>query len=201
MANIYELVVADTSAVINLVSSGFAAEIITLMANKFVVTESVVSELNSGREKGHPHAAQLEYLVEASIVSIQRIEAGVQSDLERLIIGSLLNTIGDGEATTIAAAVERNGCAVIDDRKARRICSRMFPKLQYCGTIDIFRSPNVRSALGDTTLANAVFNSLFEARMDVIGHDEWVINLIGVDRASKCTSLSRSTREKASRQR
>ena len=193
--------VADTSAVINLVSSGFATEIITSVTNEFVVPENVLSELNSGREKGHSHATQLEILIKKSIISILGIEGEVQSDLERLIIGPLRKTIGDGEAATIATAVEQDGCAIIDDRKARRICNQRFPALKFCGTIDIFRHPSVRNMLGDVTLADAVFSSLIEARMDVIGHDNWVIDLIGVDRASKCTSLARSTREKAALQR
>lgn len=50
--------------------------------------------------------------------------------------------------------------------------------------MDIFSHPEVRGALGDDGLAEAVFNALHHGRTRVFRHHvDWVIALIGIDRA------------------
>jgi hypothetical protein len=61
--------------------------------------------------------------------------------------------------------------------------------------VDIFAHPNVKDALGNERLASAVFNALYEGRMRVLPrHVEWVIDLIGAERAGSCASLPNSVR-------
>ncbi|MDA8031317.1 MAG: hypothetical protein MPK62_09375 [Alphaproteobacteria bacterium] len=114
---------------------------------------------------------------------------------EKLVAGSARGTLGDGEAATIAIALEIDGIPLLDDHKACGICDKRYPKLSYGCSIDIFAHAEVGRALGTSGLALAVFNALMKARMRVLPqHERWVVNLIGPERAAQCGSLSRSAR-------
>jgi hypothetical protein len=64
-------------------------------------------------------------------------------------------------------------------------------------TLDLLTHPNVERALGESELADAVFQALFTAGMRVFtDHIDWVINLIGSERANQCMSLPRKVRER-----
>jgi hypothetical protein len=77
-----------------------------------------------------------------------------------------------------------------DEKKANRICAQRFPELRLASTVDIFMHPDVQSELGTEVLADTVFNALCRGRMRVFPqHVDWVIELIGVERARLCTSL------------
>lgn len=114
---------------------------------------------------------------------------------EELVIGSARSTLDDGEAATIACALELSAFPLIDERKARRFCAQRYPDLSFGCTIDIFKHPEVGSALGDSELAIAVLNALKKSRMRVPQHHlAWVVNLIGAENAAGCLSLPRSVR-------
>src|SRR5206468_2948054 len=79
---------------------------------------------------------------------------------------------------------------VIDERKANRICAERFPELPVACTVDLLSHPVVRSTLGDSALADAVFGALFHGRMRVLPqHRTWVIELLGESRVPNCLSL------------
>ncbi|MGC1561791.1 MAG: hypothetical protein WA820_18345, partial [Bradyrhizobium sp.] len=103
-----------------------------------------------------------------------------------------------GEAATIAHALEAMGVAVIDERKARRICEQKFPDLQLAATMDILSHPDVERALGQEVVSGAVFNALQNARMRVTSsYLPWVVELIGESRATLCKSLPQVVRRSA----
>ena len=55
--------------------------------------------------------------------------------------------------------------------------------------------PDVQNSLGKDELSAAVFRALMHGRMRVLPHNvQWVVDLIGPDRASACTSLPRVAR-------
>ena len=84
---------------------------------------------------------------------------------------------------------------LVDERKANRICAERFATLRLGCTIDVFSHPKVHENLGQKALADAVFNALYHGRMRILAHHaEWVIGLIGTDRAALCVSLPRSAR-------
>jgi hypothetical protein len=57
----------------------------------------------------------------------------------------------------------------------------------------------VEASLGQSALRDAVFAALQHARMRVLPqHIEWVVRLIGQDRARECPSLPRTIRMKGS---
>jgi hypothetical protein len=56
--------------------------------------------------------------------------------------------------------------------------------------------PKVLHAIGQDGLADAVANALQISRMRVLSHHvEWVLGLIGPERAAQCTSMARSLRQ------
>jgi predicted nucleic acid-binding protein len=190
------IVAADASTVINLNATGCAREIIQAIPNKVVVLDAVASELHEGRRRGRRDADLLGELVTARVVEVVELDDDSGIHFEKLVVGAAAMTLDDGEAATIAYAVSHRGIAVIDERKATRLCAEMFPALQVGCTGDILAHTSVRRTLGKEKLADAVFKALRDGRMRVLPqHIEWVLDLIGTDRAAECASLPISVRK------
>jgi predicted nucleic acid-binding protein len=189
------LIAADTSAVINLNATGCAREILRAIPNKVMVVDVVLRELEEGRPRGRRDADSLQALVAAGLVEIGKLGDIAALHFERLVVGPAAMTLDDGEAATIAFAVARGAIAVVDERKATRLCAQMFPELCVGCTVDMLAHPKVQQGLGKPTLAEAVFKALYQGRMRVLPqHVEWVIGLIGPEKAAMCSSLPNSVR-------
>lgn len=184
------LLVADASAIISVNATGCAKRVIKALSNRMAVVDVVSGELEEGRQSKRQDADLLKKLVDAGHVEIVQLDAKGEEYFEQLVVGAAQMTLDDGEAATIAYAVASNGIALIDEKKANQICGQRFPELRLAYTVDIFMHPDVQNELGKDALADTVFNALFHGRMRVLSqHVEWVIALIGPDRASLCTSL------------
>ena len=184
------LLVADASTIISVNATGCAKRVIKALPNRVAVVDVVSGELEEGRQSKRQDAELLKKLVDAGHVEIVQLDAKGDEYFEQLVVGAAQMTLDDGEAATIAYAVANNGIALIDEKKANRICAQRFPELRLACTVDIFVHPNVQSELGREVLADTVFNALFHGRMRVFPHHvDWVIALIGTDRARLCTSL------------
>jgi predicted nucleic acid-binding protein len=186
------LLVADASTIISVNATGCANRIIKALPNRVAVVDIVSGELEEGKQRKprRQDADLLKKLVDAGHVEIVRLDAKGEEYFEQLVVGAAQMTLDDGEAATIAYAVANNGIALIDEKKANRICAQRFPELRLACTVDIFMHPNVQSALGKEVLVDTVFNALCHGRMRVFPHHvEWVIELIGVERVRMCTSL------------
>ena len=184
------VIVADASAAINLNATGCAAKILRALPNRLVVVDIVFEELEEGRPRGRRDADLLAELMAAQLVESVRLGETGSALFERLVAGTAVDTLDDGEAASIAYAVEASAIALIDERKAARICSEQFPELDFGSTMDIVLHPEVERALGNAALADAVFNALVGARMRVLPeHLRKVVDLIGYERAALCKSL------------
>jgi hypothetical protein len=114
---------------------------------------------------------------------------------EALVVGDAISTLDDGEAATIAHALEMGGVAVVDERKARRICGQQFASLPLATTMDIFTYPEVESALGKSTVSDIIFGALLDARMRITpSFLPWAVDMLGPERAALCRSLPSSVR-------
>ena len=137
----------------------------------------------------------LEELVTAGLMDVVKLEEEAERHFEQLVVGPAAMTLDDGEAATIAYALSRNSVAIIDERKATRICAERFPALRLGCTVDIFAHGDVQRSLGEAQLADALFNALHRGRMRVFPHHvEWVVTVIGKDRASRCACLPSTAR-------
>jgi len=188
--------VLDASAVINLNATDCAHDILRALGDRIVVVDTVVDELAVGTRTSREDPAKLQDLVAASAIELVTLGQVGSEHFAALVAGRASETLDDGEAASIAFALESGGAVVIDERKANRICRERFPQLRLACTVDIFLHPAVGAALGRERLISAVLSALQRARMQVpVHHLASVVDLVGVEQAGRCPSLPRSVRE------
>ena len=188
-------VVADTSVVINLNATGYSEALLDALPNRFLIVEEVSLELEVDSRTGRNDAEALSALVAQGRVELVRLGDIGTPHFISLVSGPASQTLDDGEAATVACALEHGATALIDERKAIRICTERFGALATGCTVDIFAQDDVQRVLERDPLANAVFNALYQGRMRVPAHYVgWVVNLIGRERVARCRSLPASVR-------
>jgi predicted nucleic acid-binding protein len=182
--------VLDTSTAINLNATGCAALILGALPFETILTDIAYGELQEDSRNGRRDGELIEGLVSAGLCRIASINEADELLFGNLVIGPGTDTLDDGEASTIAHAVNQNAVAVLDERKARRICAERYVTLRIASTVDLLCHDSVANVLGRSSLADAVFATLMNARMRVLpGHWDWVVDLIGSERAKVCLSL------------
>ena len=190
-------VVIDASTVINLNATACGPRILKAIPNPFIITDVVQGELLEDRRNGRHDGQLVAELVAAGLISVAKLEDLTESHFEELVIGRGDATLDDGEAATIAYGVEKGAIALIDERKAARICGERYPQLVVGNSFDMLAHSAVLAALGDGATSDAVFNALRFARMRVPSSAlKWVTELIGPERAAMCECLPRAFREK-----
>jgi predicted nucleic acid-binding protein len=187
--------VSDASTIINLIATGEARTIVSALPNRVVVVDVVLAELETGRARGREAGDRLKDLAACGVLEIVELGDDAVPCFEDLVIGPAVATLDDGEAATIAYAVAHGDTALIDERKATRICLERYPNLRIASTVDVLGHPAVERQLGPELLCDAVFRALRDGRMGVMPHHlEWVITRIGEERAALCPSLPRRAR-------
>lgn len=191
------VIVLDASVIINLLATGHASEILQALKVPLVVTGNVVREIEQGSANGRPESALLTELISSNCLQLQELSAPTLEHFFSLVSGNTSDSLGDGEAATLALA-HCSGCsAAIDEKKATRIAGERFNTLKLVTTVDILAHEPIRASLGHVTLAQAVVQALQVARMQVRPHQlNWVAQLIGEDNLARCASLKRYARRK-----
>lgn len=177
--------IIDTSVFINLVGTGECAAILTAIPNRIFMPAEVYGELLTCPNKGRDDRAVADD--EFARASIERLEL---FDETYSRYGELINhdelPLGDGEAATIALAEYSNAIAVIDENRARQFLSDQ----NLASSVDLISHPNVQEVLGPKASKQAVLNALVFSNMSVrIDQRAWIIDLIGQENISRCTSL------------
>ncbi len=187
--------VADASTIINLVATGSAPAILNALPHRVAVVDVVPAELETGRARGWTTIEGLKRLLADKMLDLVTLPEQADAHFEGLVAGAAAETLDDGEAATIAYALSCNAVALIDERKATRICTERFPHLALASTVDILCHPDVQRQLGADALGRAVYNALREGRMSVLPRQvDWVVGTIGLERAALCGSLPRRVR-------
>lgn len=180
----------DASVVINLNASGRGRTILSAFRNPIVVIDVVETEIGRGNRQKRQDKLALDALIAGGIITIASLDEHAMQTFESLVIGPAITTLDDGEAATIAFAVHTGSVAVIDERKATALSQSRFPELVTMSTMDLFASESVRSQLGHDLLKDAIFMALLHGRMQVPKtHIDWVLGLIGSEKAIQCLSL------------
>lgn len=184
-------VVTDASVIINLVATRTASEIVDAFPNRFLATTNVRRELWEGRGRGHGSWEGLDALIVAGSIEPVELRRSDEPVYRSLVEGEAQGTLDDGEAATIAYAVGRGAVALIDEGKARRICTDRFPGLRLASTADVLLHGLVRDGLGEAGQRDAIFRALRDAKMQVVPPDRMqeLVRRIGAVRAAACTSL------------
>lgn len=197
VADRQEVVVADTSVMINLHATKHVVALLTAFPFALVITDVVKGELQEDRRTGRDDRALVAPLSEAGLLRTVTMSETAASVFAGLVVGPASETLDDGEASTLAYAAEFKLRPAIDERRALRICRQRFPALQPISTAELLLDPVVFDALGSELVAEAIFQALTAARMRV--PPDWqhrVVELIGIDRAVLCPSLPASARRR-----
>lgn len=188
--------VADASTIINLIATGSARAIVAALPHRILVVDVVLRELETGRARGREAYDRLNELAAGDVLTLVELGDGALPCFEHLVVGRATETLDDGEAATIAYSVTHGGTALIDERKATRICAAQYPQLQLACTLDLLLHEQVRRQLGPSLVADSVFRALRDARMGVMPrYIDVIVGLIGEERAALCTSLPRRVRQ------
>lgn len=189
-------VIIDTSVAINLNGTQFTGDIIGAFNAPFVMTEIAYEELSPG----YDDANLLSTLTESGLLQVMPLCLKGEEVFLNLVGGQASKTLDDGEAATIAFAHITGAIAAIDEKKATALCGEDYPSLGLVSTVDILSHPNVLRSLGEKNLSDAVYNALRFTRMRVpLDHIDWVLRIIGTDRAAECTSLPRTCKNNINR--
>lgn len=190
-----KLIVLDASVIINLLATETANEILQALEADLIITGNVVREIDGGAENGRPESEQLTELLDAHVLRTQELNETSLEHFFGLVSGHTSDSLGDGEAATLAFAYTNGCCAVIDEKKATRIAGERFEATKLVTTVDILAHRPVQQSLGQQRLACATLRALQRARMQVRPHQfDWVARLIGSDNVSTCASLRKLAR-------
>jgi predicted nucleic acid-binding protein len=190
------LLVADASVWINLVAGARAADVIRVLAMRPQIPRIALDELERGRDKGRRTAAALADLIKDGLVEVAELPSGAEETYLNLVAGPVSQTLDDGEAATLALALQVGAVAIIDERKAINLARDRFPALQIISTTELLLSDAVRSVFSNEELGNVLYGALREARMRVPEHLlEAVCACLGPERAAGCVSLPARVRQ------
>lgn len=182
----------DASVVINLLATGYPITILKALAVPIVVVDNVIQEIERGATNGRQEIDLLARVIDEQIIRVVELEGEALKIFFGLVSGSAAESLGDGEAATLAFAHGMGCAAAIDEKKATRLAADRFESLRLVTTVDILAHDAVRTSVGDRLLADATFQALFVARMQVREHQfDWIVQTIGEENVAKCSSLRR----------
>ena len=190
-----EALVIDNSVVINLAAVQSAPRILRALRRRVVLPQPVIGELELAGQRGQLVLAVVDQWKRDDLVDVDALRESAYPVFEQLISGSVTDTLDDGEAATLAHAVDVSAVAVIDEQKAQRIAGQRFPSLRLASTADVLLHVRVVDAIGQSAVGDALFQALTGARMRVLPHNlTTVVGLLGPVRAALCHSLPRGAR-------
>lgn len=185
-----QALIGDTSFWISIVATGRSDDILRAIPNTTLITDVAVSELERGRARGRNTIDEVENLIAASLLSVVTCPEEAEPVYFDLVGGNAAETLDDGEACTLAYALNCGCCAVIDEKKATALARRRFPQMVIASTTDLLLSGPVEAALGRNGVSAALFDALVGAKMRVPVHlVEDVCERLGEERAKQCRSL------------
>jgi predicted nucleic acid-binding protein len=191
-------IVGDASFWISLAATRRSIDLVRAIGRPFAITQVAVSELERGRSKGRQAADDVLTLIAADLVEIVCCASEDDDLFLSLVAGSAAETLDDGEAATLVYAARVKALAVIDERKATILAAKTLPGLAVGSTVDLLLAPKVIDQIGLSDVADMIYAALADARMRVPDHHlTRVVELIGTERALRCTSLPAAIRIRA----
>lgn len=190
-----DTVVIDASVAINLLGTGVSRDILSVVPWRVVIERRAHREIRRHPIDGCDHAAELHAWEVNGWARTVSLQADMRRTFDALTSGSLIRTLDDGEAATIAYAVgdSERTVPVIDEKKATKIFQQRWPNRRLLETADIFRALVEAELVSKRFASDAVYSALTHARMHVSHRMRpWVLDLIGSSRAAACPSLGRS---------
>lgn len=181
--------VADTSFLINLNATSFSLEIIDKMKpSTIIITQQVYDELKNGQNSKYGDFDKINEFISKGFMKLQPLRSSALNIYENIVLGTAKYSLDDGEASVIACAVDLKIYAIIDEKKATRICREQYPDLKTFHTLDIFKI-----YLNKPLIQNATQNALKGARMYIpkSRYDE-LKEIVGNNFMEECSCISHS---------
>lgn len=197
LTNQDKAIVLDASVIINLLATAHAGAIFQALKADLIVTGNVVREIDQGVANGRSESKHLAELIDSRVLRVEELAGPSLERFFDMVSGHTADSLGDGEAATLAFANSNRVSAAIDEKKATRIAGERFDAVKLVTTIDILAYESVQALLGHEVLANATLQALQVARMQVRPHQfDWVVRLIGEDNLAECASLKKLARRR-----
>jgi len=143
-----QLVVLDTSVLLNFLRVGRLDLLMRLPEHEFLVTDHVRLEVTEGE-----HARRLDAALRSEQLREERIDAQLEvAAFQRL---AAVRTLGLGECAALAVAVCRQLPIAIDDKVARKKAKALFDFEQFVGTAELVVDA-IRCGLVDVAAADRI---------------------------------------------
>lgn len=188
--------VCDASVWINLVATGRIETLLRSLPVDLVITTTALAELENGRAKGRQAAAEVESLIGTRLIREVSLGSSDEATFLGLVAGPSRLTLDDGEAATIAYALGAGAGALIDERKATKLCADRYSELTVMSTTDLLFADPIVSSIQSSDLCECLFLALTVARMRVPErHLARVAEVLGPARCRQCRSLPAAYRQ------
>lgn len=157
---VHPALVLDACCYVNLFASGRIVDIVRDLPYRFGVVDVAQREVTYVRRGGTGEDAQDLVPIEWSALT----GAGLidvltpTGDAEEAGYVSLLSSLDDGEASTLAVAFNRGLGIATDERKARRLAAARAPHLPLRSTLELIREWCEQRALPDAEIAAVLRN-------------------------------------------
>lgn len=182
--------VIDASVVINLLGTGNAAEVLRSLGRKTLVDHLALSEVTRNPLNNCSASEVLAELIDAGLLHPVRLSDEKYEIFLELTGAPPPNDLDDGEAATLAHAIQDSVVAVIDERKATRVAALRTEPPVLLHTLDLLSSRILTATLSQSTISDFVHGALLHARMRVpYPFRPWVVGLLGPDRTRECPSI------------
>lgn len=185
----------DASALINFLGTGMAEVLLANLGQQVVMAPSALGEVKYHPIRGHDLDGTLGKLKDQGMLIEHPLSENAKAIWWDLLGGDLAGGIDDGEAATIALAVEhaRDTIVVIDERKATRIFGERWVDRLCVDTVTLLAQVRTRQGIAPEAFADACFSALHHARMRVPDDAvDWLVGIIGHERAAVCRALRQS---------
>ena len=188
---------ADASVAINLLGTGICELLIRNLARPIIMAEEALAEVYRHPFPGADLLAEMGRLRDGGFIREQTLGTGGRAIFRELIADDLKGGLDDGEAATIALAIEHSidTVAVVDERKACRIFAERWGERTITNTVTLLAQPETQGKLKPDEFAQACQCALKHARMRVPAEAmDWMIGVIGLERARSIGALASALR-------
>jgi predicted nucleic acid-binding protein len=186
----HRVLVLDASVTINLLGTGHAATLLHALRRTVLMDEHAVDEVIYDPSTMAPAKKAIDQLITAGLIAKTKLDKHAYETFLELTGALPPDDLDDGEAATIATAIQAHATPVIDERKARRIIAARALSVSVLHSIDLLASHVIAAALSPHDLSAAVYGALHHARMRVPEECKaWVLSVAGAERAQACPSI------------
>jgi hypothetical protein len=159
--------VLDASVLFNILATGVAPDILTALDVPCWVEERTAAEVR--RMPGEKtESMPLLSLFDGGHLRLCRMSPTAYDIYLSLISGPSTETLDDGESAAIATCVTGLGSIVLDDKKARRVCTKRFGQVSVASSLYLIVEAARRGEWNEERLLDAIQRAREISRMSIV---------------------------------